>query len=84
MAQMMKPVGPQSQEHSHRNLRLFETTNACSNANLTGVSGRGRAFKARLLPDELHLGFFFLFFVMCERTSELSRGFKEAETKRDG
>lgn len=53
------PVRPQSQEqglkHSHRNLRPFKTTNACSNANLTGVSGRGRVFKESLLLRELHL-----------------------------
>lgn len=83
MAQM-KPVRPQSQELSHRNLRPFETTNACSNANLTGVSGRGRAFKERLLPDELHFGVFFWVFVMCERTSKLSRGFKEDEQSETG
>lgn len=38
------PVMPQSQQRgqkrSHRNLGLFKTTNACSNANLTGVSTR--------------------------------------------
>lgn len=45
-------------KHSHRNSRLFKTTNACSNANLTGVSGRGRAFKESLLLCELHLVFF--------------------------
>lgn len=51
--------GAQPQE-----FKAVKTTNACSNANLTGVSGRGRAFKARLLPDELHL--FFCFFGFCD------------------
>lgn len=53
------PVRPQSQrqglKHGHRNLGLFKTTDACRNANLTGVSGRGRAFKESLLQCKLHL-----------------------------
>lgn len=49
-----------------------------------GVSGRGRAFKERLLLYELHFGGFLLLLVMCESSCEHSRGFKEAKQSETG
>lgn len=54
------PVRPQSQTQSlkcsHRNLRLFKTTDARSNANLSGVSGRVTAAqKKSLFLCKVHL-----------------------------